>query len=153
MKVAQVMTRGVATCNSRDSVAKPAQIMWENDCGCVPVVDDDGRAVGMITDRDICMAAYTQGEPLANIPVSRAASYHLVAVLEDDGLDRAQSLMQKHQIRRIPVTDDRGRPIGMLSMNDLARRAVGGERNGVAAETVVRTLAAVSLPSALATSG
>jgi CBS-domain-containing membrane protein len=58
--------------------------------------------------------------------------------------------MQKHQIRRIPVVDDGGRPIGMLSMNDLARRAVVGEQNGdLAPEKIVRTLAAVSVPTSL----
>ena len=154
MNVGQVMTRGAYTCTSRDALSRAAQLMWENDCGCIPVVDDQGRAVGMVTDRDICMAAYTQGVPLTQIPVSTAASFDLVAVVERDGIDTAESLMQTHQVRRIPVTDDHGRPVGILSMNDLARRAAGGERSGgLAAESILRTLAAVSIPGGLAAAG
>jgi CBS domain-containing protein len=144
------MTQGAHTCTSHESLNQAAQLMWENDCGCIPVVDNDGRAVAMITDRDICMAAYRQGDTLARIPVSTAASYDLVAVLPTDDIETAEALMQKHQIRRIPVVDDGGRPIGMLSMNDLARRAVVGEQNGdLAPEKIVRTLAAVSVPTSL----
>ena len=69
MKVEQVMNRNVKTCRSSDSLDRAAQLMWENDCGCVPIVDDEGRGVGMVTDRDVCMAAYTQGGPLTHLRV------------------------------------------------------------------------------------
>ena len=77
MNAGNLMTAGARTCSLIDSLNLAAQIMWENDCGCVPVVDDDGRAIAMITDRDICMAAYTQGKLLKDMPVSIAASRSL----------------------------------------------------------------------------
>ena len=77
MNVGQLMTRTVHACNPDDPLHVAAQIMWEQDCGCVPVVvDEEGgsRVVGMLTDRDVCMAAYTQGKALAVIKVSSAMS-------------------------------------------------------------------------------
>ena len=61
MKVGDLMTKDVKACSQHDSLNRAAQLMWENDCGSVPVVDSDSKVVGMLTDRDICMAAYTKG--------------------------------------------------------------------------------------------
>jgi CBS domain-containing protein len=61
--------------------------MWEHDFACIPVVDADGKAIGMITDRDICMACYTLGQPLANMTVASAASHKIVTVRESETLD------------------------------------------------------------------
>ncbi len=150
MNVGEMMTRQVRTCGPNDSLNTVAQLMWENDCGCIPVVDGEGKAVAMITDRDICMAAYTQGQPLMNILVASAASHSIVTVIENESLGAAEALMQKHQIRRIPVVDANGKPVGLVSMNDLVRHAQrGGHRqNGLSPDSIVRTLAAVCQPSA-----
>ena len=97
------------------------------------------------------MAGYTQGQPLTNMTVASAASHHIVTVRENDSLDAAEALMQKHQIRRIPVVDGNSEPIGIVSMNDLARHAQHkGDRHhdGLSPESIVRTLAAVCRPSA-----
>ena len=72
MKVEQIMNREVKTCGPHDSLNKAAQIMWDTPCGAVPVVDEQGRPVGFLTDRDVCMAAYTQNKPLTELPVERA---------------------------------------------------------------------------------
>ena len=69
MNVEQIMNREVKTCAPRDSLNKAAQIMWDTPCGAVPVVDEQGRPVGFLTDRDVCMAAYTQNKPLTELPV------------------------------------------------------------------------------------
>jgi CBS domain-containing protein len=150
MSVADIMTREVRTCSASDSLNRAAQLMWENDCGALPVVDAEGKAIAMITDRDICMAAYTQGQALTTALVSTAASRGIETVRETDSVDTAEALMEKHQIRRVPVVDADGKPIGLVSMNDLARRAypVGRKHDGLAADAVVRTLAAICRPSA-----
>ncbi len=147
MNIGQLMSRNPRTCGANDSLSVAARIMWENDCGCVPVVDADGRAIAMITDRDICMAAYTQGKPLTDIPVSAASSRRLVTVHESDEIVMAEALMGKHQIRRLPVVDDQGHPVGILSLNDLTRRA--GHHRDIDVDGVVRTMAAVCEPTAL----
>jgi CBS domain-containing protein len=117
-----MMTKDVRTCFATDSINRAAQIMWENDCGCVPVVDDQGNLVGIVTDRDVCMAAYMQGRPLADIAVSTVASTNVATVDENDSLHRAEKVMHDAQVRRLPVLDENKRLVGLLSISDLARR-------------------------------
>jgi CBS domain-containing protein len=149
MNVREMMTRAVQICGPNDSLNTAARLMWENDCGAIPVVDAEGKTMAMITDRDISMAAYTQGLPLASMSVSSAATRAIITVREDESLDAAGALMRKHQIRRIPVVDAHGKPVGIVSMNDLAHRAHTGHHrhDGLNADTIVRTLAAVCAPS------
>jgi CBS domain-containing protein len=68
MSVKDLMTKNVKTCRPSDLLNAAARIMWEEDCGCVPVVGDDNQLVGMLTDRDICMATYTRNQPPGSIP-------------------------------------------------------------------------------------
>jgi CBS domain-containing protein len=143
------MTRDVQACGPNDALGRAAQIMWETDCGCVPVVDAEGKPVAMITDRDVCMAAYTRGQTLAEMSVWSAASRRLISVTEDDALATAEQLMREYRIRRLPVVDATGKLVGVLSMNDLARAARNGHRRGdISAEGIVKTLAAVCTPPA-----
>lgn len=147
MNVASVMVRGVLTCRGESSPGEAAKIMWESHCGSVPVVDGEGRAVGMITDRDICMAAYTRDLPPSQMIVSSVCSRALVALREGDSVEAAERLMQRHQVRRLPVIDQAGAPVGMLSLSDLARTLRSSrQRVDFNAESVVATLAAIGTP-------
>ena len=123
MRVCDLMTQGVATCAVTDDLAEPARVMWEKDCGCVPVLDAARRVVGMLTDRDVCMAAYTQGKPLREIRVSSAMSKALHACHPDDMLEEAVETMRREQVRRLPVVDETGLLVGLVSLNDLACEA------------------------------
>lgn len=147
IRVDQLMTSPVLTCHAGDTLATAAALMWDHDCGAVPVVDDDGRLIGLVTDRDACMGAYTQGKRLGEIPVDTAMARRVFACHPEDPLTVAEELMQTHQVRRIPVIDADGRPIGLLSLNDLARDA---SRPGVGQRgmllTFARTLAAICRP-------
>lgn len=144
MKVDQLMTKGVLTCSPNDTLDRAAKIMWEHDCGVVPVVDDTGRTIGMLTDRDISMCAYTQGRRLAEIPVSLAMSNALFPVHTGDTLEAAEDMMKRGQVRRVPVLDGGGRPLGILSLGDIARHLAA--HDGVSPRSVAETLAAVSAP-------
>ena len=147
MKVSELMQRDVQACSIHDDLQRAAQIMWENDCGIVPVVDGEGRVVGMITDRDICMSAYTQGKALWEIPVSSAMAKQVHGVREDDELEAIETLMKRTQVRRVPVLDGEGHLKGILSMNDLVRHAhrpVGRRTNGLSFDSIVQTLGAIS---------
>lgn len=148
MNVSDVMTRAVQSCSPEDSLTVPAQIMWENDCGCVPVVSDvTGKTIAMITDRDICMAAYTQGLPLECISVASAASRDLASVREDDDIDTAEARMREHKVRRLPVLDAADALVGVVSLNDLVRYAeLGRATDGLSAAAVARTFAAICQP-------
>ncbi len=143
MQVKDLMTRDVRTCSLADSMNRAAQIMWETDCGCVPIVDEQTNVVGMITDRDICMAAYTQGRPLAEMPVESAASRDVVTVRETESLHRAEALMRGAQVRRLAVVDVHDRLVGLLSLGDLARQT---DRDAAIEDHIVGVLVGVSLP-------
>lgn len=120
MNVDQIMSRRVYTCSSADSLNTAARLMWEHDCGAVPVVSETGELVGIITDRDICMAAYTQGKGLQAIPVAAAMAHQVYSCKASDTIEAAEQMMRRHQIRRLPVVDGGKRLVGFVSLNDLA---------------------------------
>lgn len=123
MKIEKLMSTPVRCCSPEDDLSIPARIMWESDCGSVPVVDSESRIIGMITDRDICMAAYTQGRRLEDIQVRAVMSKSVHSCTSSEDVRRATALMRAKQIRRVPVLDANRRPVGMLSLGDLAREA------------------------------
>jgi CBS-domain-containing membrane protein len=126
MNVREIMSTGVRTCSPDDTLESVAKLKWDTDCGCVPVVNVYGEAVGMVTDRDICMGAYTKGLPLSKIFVSSTASRTVTTVRDSESLGAAQALMQKHRVQRLPVVDAAAKLIGVVSMADLARHAPRG---------------------------
>ena len=85
MQIKDIMSHPVVSCPADSTLDQAARLMWEFDCGIVPVIGDDGRLVGVVTDRDICMAAYTQGKTLSAIPVGTAVAPQVVAI--DPGHD------------------------------------------------------------------
>lgn len=141
MKVSDVMTSHVRACTTHDSLNAAARIMWDHDCGCAPVIDAHGKLAGIVTDRDICMAAYTQGLPLAAIPVQRAMSARVVSCSRGDELETAHRLMRTHEIHRLPVVDSHGRLAGVLSLSDLVTHACA---NGAAPSDGVEVLTTLS---------
>jgi CBS domain-containing protein len=151
MKVSEIMTLDVGTCSPGDRLQDVAKIMWERDCGVVPVVDDADRVLGMITDRDVCMAAYTQGRPLREIEVSSVMAHVVHTCHAGDSLAAAQRIMRAKKVRRLPVTDADGRLTGILSLNDIAREAARGHEPPayeLSAEGILDTFAAICEPRA-----
>lgn len=146
MHIEELMTKPVFTCRPTDSLRAAAQLMWDHDCGVIPVVDADDRLVGMITDRDVCMAAFTQGKPLEALGVEGAMARQVFSVGPDQTIGDAEKLMAEKQVRRLPVVDAAGKPVGIVSLNDLARAAdrPGRLKDGLA--KVLHTLAAVCQP-------
>lgn len=154
MKVSELMTIDVRSCWSTEPLERAAKLMWELDCGSLPVLDQNGRVIGMITDRDVCMAAYTQAQLLGRIPVSRAMSGELYSCNPGEELDKVEKRMRSHQVRRLPVVDDEGHLRGILSLADIAQRAAkdakgkaGTKQVGFA--EVGETFAAVTTPRRL----
>ena len=147
MHIKDLMSSPVVTCPTGTTLDQAARLMWEFDCGIIPVINDEGRLAGVVTDRDICMAAYTQGKTLREIPVTIAMAKQVIAVYANDSVESAEELMSANQIRRLPVLDADSRPIGLLSLNDLAR-AAGRSKRSLAEHEVVRTMASVCQPRA-----
>jgi CBS domain-containing protein len=123
ISVNELMTAAVHRCHPEDPLSKAAQLMWDNDCGCVVVVDHLDDVVGIVTDRDICMAAYTQGKSLGEIPISTACSTNVVTCSAGDSIETVQRLMIENQIRRLPVVERDGHIVGLVSLSDLAQHA------------------------------
>ena len=143
--VASIMTRNVHTCSRDDSLNQAARVMWEADCGAVPVVDSDGKLLGIITDRDVCMAAYTRGQPIWACVVGSVMSTPCRSCAPDDPLERVVELMRDYRIRRIPVTDGEGRLLGIVSLADLSR-FVNSSAGAARLPLLASTMAAVSAP-------
>jgi len=149
MKVAQVMKQRVKTCRPQDTLNTAAEIMWDHDCGCVPVVDTEGHVVGMITDRDVCMAAYTKGEPLRTLRIQDAMSKTVSTCRADDTVANAERMMRASHVHRLPVVDAADHLVGILSLNDLAQEAqleVAARKREVTFAEVGETLEAVCKP-------
>ena len=147
MQIKDIMSQPIVSVPVDATLDQAARLMWEFDCGFVPVIDDDGRLAGVVTDRDICMAAYTQGKTLGAIPVGPAMAKAVVAVHGEELIEQAEHLMRESQIRRLPVLDGEGRPVGVVSMNDLARLASAAHKSAINRE-LVDTLAATCRPRA-----
>jgi len=130
MLVRQVMSSEAQACTSQQTLGEAARIMWELDVGCVPVVNDEGQPIAMLTDRDIAMAAYTTGKPLTELHVWSAMSSGVFSCKESDTLAAAEQTMRCWQVRRVPVVDDTGCLVGIVSINDvvLARGRTQAER-------------------------
>jgi len=152
MRIDEIMTMNVATCGPGASLSDAARLMWEQDCGCVPVVAD-GKVVGMITDRDICMSTLMEGRPPAQLRVEQAMSRSVYACAPGDTVDAATRIMQQRQVRRLPVRDQEAKLVGIVSLSDFALRATH-EHNMVKRNHGVRqveqTLEAISRPRAMA---
>jgi CBS domain-containing protein len=127
MRVQDLMTRQAQTCRPDDSLERAAEIMWNHDCGCLPVCTGGNgsarRTVGVITDRDICMNALFQRKPLHELRVGEAMSGNVWTCLASDPVAKAERTMQEARVRRLPVLDDSGSLVGMISLADLAREA------------------------------
>ena len=123
MKVKDIMSTNVRKCFMSDSLATGAQLMWDHDCGCVPVLNEHAQLVGMLTDRDISMAAFFQGVPISGIKVSAVMSRQLFDCTSDDDLSVAERIMRDKKVRRLPVLNEEGRLVGLLSLSDIARGA------------------------------
>lgn len=140
MRVREIMSSPAITCRTQDTLEQAARLLWEHDCGILPVLDKDGRVGSTITDRDICMGAYTRGRRLADLHVADSMSDRLVTCRADDDVAAAAALMTEHQVRRLVVVERDGRIAGLLSLNDLARAA---PRDATVGREALRVMTAV----------
>ena len=145
MRARELMSYPPVTCHVNDSLAEAAHLMWEHDCGALAVINDEGKLTSMITDRDICMAAYTQGKPLEDMLVNSAMAKGVVTAAPDDSVDDVERLMAEHQLRRIPIVDAEHRPLGLVSLANLALESIRPASH-LKQGRVVHTLASIDRP-------
>lgn len=138
MKVRDIMTTDVSSCLQESNVADVAKTMWDRDCGILPIVTSEGRVIGMITDRDICIAVATKGRTADRISVREVSASHVYSCLPDDDVSAALETMKARKVRRLPVVDEQGHLRGIVSMNDILLHASG--KGGVALGAIVGAL-------------
>jgi CBS domain-containing protein len=151
MKIEQLMTRSPMSCQPSHSLSWAAEVMWSHDCRCLPVTASDGsqRVVGLITDRDICMAAHLKGKHLSEIRVGEAMTKEVWACNPGDPLQEAEAIMREARVRCLPVVDGTDELLGLLSLADLAREAVrqhGSKNPEITATEVAVVLAMIYQP-------
>ena len=123
MRVQDIMSEAVKSCRPETNLAEATSIMWEGDCGILPVIGDAGKVIGMITDRDIAMAVGTTNRIPSDIRVDEAMSRDIHDCSPDDDIHAALETMRKGKVRRLPVVSGDGVIRGVLSLNDVARHA------------------------------
>ncbi len=147
MKVQDIMTSDAQCCGPDTNLATAAKMMWDSDCGALPVLNVEGRVLGVITDRDICMAAATKNKPPSEITVWETTSGKVHTCRPTDNVHTALDIMKRERVRRLPVVDEEGVLQGIIAMNDFliaAQEAKGRSIPAVSYDDVVHTMKVIS---------
>ena len=130
MRVHQLMSQPANTCRSSTDLADVAMMMWNGDCGVVPVVEESGRLLGVVTDRDICIALATRHLRAEETTAGSVMREQVFTVEPHQDVKEAMRTMARERIRRLPVLGEDGRVVGMLTTNDLILSVRARERAG-----------------------
>lgn len=153
MRVQDVMVKAVASCRPDANLAAATALMWEHNCGQLPVVDDQGKVCAVITDRDICIALGTRNQRASELNVRDVICRKAVVCHADDHLRAALKIMARERVRRLPVVDCEEVLVGILSLDDVtlqARHHGDTDRPPVSFEDVMNTLLAIYHPGSRA---
>ena len=141
MKVKEIMTPNPKACGPDDTLGAAAQLMWDADCGILPV-EEAGKLVGVVTDRDMYIALATRNRLPSDVRVSEVATKATSTCQPEDDVLAALATMKQKSVRRLPVVGPEGVLVGVLSMNDIVL-AAGPKKGNVATEAVVDALQAI----------
>ncbi len=145
MRAQDLMTRNPACVTPDDTARRAAQLMEENDCGCLPVVNTaDGRVVGVVTDRDIAVRGAARGRG-PETSVRELMTRDPDCCREDDDLKDVERVMSDRQVRRVVIVNADRHPVGMVAQADLARAVEDGGK--VTERDVARVVESISAPS------
>lgn len=142
MNVDSIMEQQVVTCGPDDTLESAAIMMWNNACGAIPIVGEDGRALGIITDRDIAMASALQHKPLWQIRAQEVCGNRgVVSCQRNASTEEALRKMGENGVRRLLVVDSQGHLEGLLSMDDAICEAHrDGDGSGIGFSQLVPAL-------------
>lgn len=124
MFVKEIMTENPACCTADTGLDKVARLMLENDCGCIPVVDNENSKlpIGVITDRDITLRTVAEGKNPLDLAAGDAMTKSIISVTPETTLEDCCNLMEEKQLRRIAVVDSMGACCGIVSQADIAAK-------------------------------
>jgi len=136
MEIREIMTENPVCCVSETNLEEVARMMAENDCGAIPVVEDQERwkPMGIVTDRDIVLRAVAEGKNPLDMNAEEVMSQGPVSVRQDSNVEECVREMESHQLRRILVVDKGGSCVGIVSMGDIALHRGGQETVEVVGE-------------------
>jgi CBS domain-containing protein len=139
MRVKDIMTENPICCVPGTSLEEVARMMVENDCGAIPVVEDqeNWRPIGIVTDRDITARAVAEGRNPLDLTAGDCMTPDPVTIGEDADVEECIALMEKHKLRRILVLDEKGSCSGIVALADIARNS-NEEETGEVVEEVSR---------------
>jgi CBS-domain-containing membrane protein len=146
MKVQDIMTRDVKFCGPDTNLAAATEILWRNNCGTLPVLDSGGKLLGVITDRDMCIAMGTRNWKPSDLVIRDVAMKPVFTCGPTDDVHEALNTMRKHQVRRVPVVGEDGKLAGILCLDEIvlhAEKAEGKKAVGISYEDVVNTMKAL----------
>jgi len=134
----EVMTKNPVFCLADDSVETAANVMKEEEIGPIPVVqnEDSMKVIGIVTDRDLVLRVLAEKRDPKKTTLGEVMSKKLISCKESDDLEEAMKAMSDHQIRRIPVVDEKNRLVGIIALADIATRAEEPERTAEVVEEI-----------------
>ncbi len=138
MRVSDVMTRTAACCEPTTDLGTAVEIIWNRNCGILPVIDAEQKVIGVVTDRDLCIALRTRNRLAGEITIGEVFLGRIVSCKADDDIQTALAAMAEAKVRRLPVVDREGKLEGVLSMDDIVLHAE--KSSGLSPENVVSTL-------------
>jgi CBS domain-containing protein len=142
MLVKQLMTENVSSCRQDDNLAKIVEIMWNERCGALPILNGSGRVVGIITDRDICIALGTRNIKASEVLARDVSPPGYFSCDPDYDARVALRTMASEEVGRLLVVDEAGQLVGIISIDDIIFRA-GGGRSGLSDREIIDTLRAM----------
>ncbi len=143
MRVEDVMTKEVSFCNPGTNAAAAAEIMWTRNCGVLPVLEDSGQVVGIVTDRDLFIALGTQNRPASELPVGEIMHREPSVCAPDDDIRNAMTVMAQQRVHRLLVVDESGALRGILSIDDVVLQAGPETTSAFFKDHVIRTLKSI----------
>jgi CBS domain-containing protein len=142
MKVKDVMMGTPYTCTREDNLGIAAELMWKGNCGFLPVLDESGNVCGVLTDRDICIALCTRNARASELKVGEVDQEKVYICHADDDIHVALQVMREGHVRRLPALDEKGRLVGVISVDDIvihAEPTTGGKHPELSADETLRT--------------
>ncbi len=143
MKVQDIMTPDVKFCGPDTNLAEATEILWRNNCGTLPVLDTGRKLIGLVTDRDMCIALGTKNCRASDLAVREVAMKPVFTCGPNDDVHGALKTMRQHQVRRVPVVGEDGKLAGILCLDEVVHHAEKATTAGISYEDVVNTMKAI----------
>lgn len=143
MRVKDIMKTDVAFCRTTDNLMRVASLMRQRDCGIVPIVDEKSKVVGVLTDRDLCLAVVARNRKASDVKAADLIGTAAIVCRSEDKIETVLKLMKKNQIKRLAVTNESGELAGIVSISDLL---LGVRKSKNLKKKIYSTLKAVAKP-------